>query len=81
MQVNLLETRTGSFSLKFRCYGARIKFRTGALPRIFNYSTKHFDLSDNLKHPTVSSLRIKRTYYSTRKQANAIKKQPSIQVK
>ena len=42
-----------------RFSGAKNKFRTGALPRIFNYSTEHLDLPSHYKYSPVSLLRIK----------------------
>ena len=51
---------TGSFSQNVRCSGVRYRFRIGALPRIFNYSTEHLDLLGNCKYLPVSSLSIKK---------------------
>ena len=44
-RLSFCQIRTGSFSKEFRCCSARNKFRTGALPRIFNYSTEHSHLT------------------------------------
>ena len=54
------QIRTGSFSKEFRCCSARNKFRTGALPRIFNYSTEHSHLTGMLL--SFSSLKIKKRH-------------------
>ena len=60
------QIRTGSFSKEFRCCSARNKFRTGALPRIFNYSTEHSHLTGMLL--SFSSLKIKKTpWFSSEK--------------
>ena len=54
------QIRTGSFSKESRCCSARNKFRTGALPRIFNYSTEHSHLTGMLL--SFSSLKIKKRH-------------------
>ena len=48
-QVILSEIRRGLFFLEFRCTGARKKFRTRALLRIFNYSREHLNLPGHCK--------------------------------
>ena len=40
--------------------GARSKFRTGSLPRIFNYSIEHFNITGNYKSLSFRSLHIKK---------------------
>ena len=40
--------------------GARSKFTTGSLPRIFNYSTEHFNITGNYKILSFRSLHIKK---------------------
>ena len=42
----------------FRCPGVRNNFRTGALPRIVNYSMENLNLPGHCKYLPVSSLRI-----------------------
>ena len=52
--------KIGLFYQELRCFGARNKFRTVAIPRIFSVSTKHLDLPDCCKYLPGSSLRIKK---------------------
>ena len=52
--------RTGLFYQKLRCFDARNKFRTVAILRIFNISTKHLDLLGCCKYLPASLLRIKK---------------------
>ena len=59
-RVSLPEIRAGSFVQEFMCSGARNNFRTGALPRIFNYSKESVNLPGYCKYQPVSSLRIKK---------------------
>ena len=59
-RVSLPEIRAGSFVQEFMCSGARNNFRTGALPRKFNYSKERVNLPGYCKYQPVSSLRIKK---------------------
>ena len=62
------QIRTGSFSKECKCCSARNKFRTGALPRILNYSTEHSHLTGNYKNLSFSSLKIKNAMIFQQKQ-------------
>ena len=73
-QVTLPEIRTGSFSQELSCSGARNKFITGAIPRIFKYLTEHLDLPGHSQ--SVKDKKERR--YFPRKQANTTKKHLSI---
>ena len=71
---SLYQRRTGSFSQELSCSGARNKFITGAIPRIFKYLTEHLDLPGHSQ--SVKDKKERR--YFPRKQANTTKKHLSI---
>lgn len=60
---------------------ARGKFGTGALYRIFNYSTEHLNLPGHSKHLSPNSLSRNNSYHFPRKQANTTKEHFSIPLK
>ena len=69
-QLILPQVRKGSSSLEFRYSGARNKFKTDALPRIFSYSTEHLNLPGHCKYLSVSSLwKAKKRRHFPKKQA------------
>ena len=69
MLLYLPDIRTASFFQKFRCPGARY-----SLPRIFNYSTEHFDLPDHYKYPPVCLWR----HHFPKKQTSTTKERLSV---